>query len=181
MDDIHPIDRVIGHNLRLFRVARGMSQSALGQHVGVTFQQIQKYEKGSNRVSASTLAEFAVALNVEVQSFFRGDIAASDDHRHAMPITEGIATRLDLLIMQRLFEIERLQDQKTAAWAVGCTRSKQGSRTEGIFLVIPASLVHPSHSEQPQDASPRDPVDVVRSARRRFGLPRLLPWHRFLQ
>jgi transcriptional regulator with XRE-family HTH domain len=53
-----PIDVHVGANIRIFRLAKGFSQTALGDAVGVTFQQIQKYESGANRVSSSRLANF---------------------------------------------------------------------------------------------------------------------------
>lgn len=54
-----------------------ISQETLGQKVGVTFQQIQKYEKGANRVGASRLSQIAAALNVEVSYFFEGQQAGT--------------------------------------------------------------------------------------------------------
>jgi transcriptional regulator with XRE-family HTH domain len=70
----HPIDLHVGSRMRLRRVMMGLSQQALGQMVGLTFQQIQKYEKGNNRVSASTLHQVAEALDVPI-SFFFDDMA----------------------------------------------------------------------------------------------------------
>lgn len=68
----HPVDVHVGACLRAFRGQRGMSQTKLASTVGVTFQQIQKYEKGTNRVSASMLYELAAALDVSVADFFSG-------------------------------------------------------------------------------------------------------------
>jgi transcriptional regulator with XRE-family HTH domain len=65
-----PIDCHVGHQLRLRRVALGLSQEQLGAATGVTFQQIQKYEKGHNRISASRLYGFAQALKCSVAFFF---------------------------------------------------------------------------------------------------------------
>src|SRR4051794_15801074 len=56
------VDRVVGHRLRKLREAAGMSQGALGHASGITFQQIQKYEKGMNRISVSRLVQLAKAL-----------------------------------------------------------------------------------------------------------------------
>jgi|tagenome__1003787_1003787.scaffolds.fasta_scaffold14653889_1 transcriptional regulator with XRE-family HTH domain len=56
------IDRVVGQRLRTLRQAAGMSQGALGQASGITFQQIQKYEKGTNRISVGRLVHLAKAL-----------------------------------------------------------------------------------------------------------------------
>ena len=66
------LDTYIGARLRMRRLMLGMSQEALGEKLSLTFQQIQKYEKGTNRVSASRLYELAQALDVPVQYFFDG-------------------------------------------------------------------------------------------------------------
>src|ERR1044072_6578759 len=63
-------DAVIGQTLRARRLDRGLSQSELGHAAGVTFQQLQKYEKGTNRVSAARLARIAAELNVPVTAFY---------------------------------------------------------------------------------------------------------------
>jgi transcriptional regulator with XRE-family HTH domain len=59
------IDRAIGQRLRAYRLAVGMSQSEVGNHLGVTFQQIQKYEKGVNRLSGSRLVAVTELLRVK--------------------------------------------------------------------------------------------------------------------
>ena len=66
------IDKHIGYKLKLRRVDAGMSQEALGEKVSLSFQQIQKYEKGANRISASRLFELARILEVEISYFFEG-------------------------------------------------------------------------------------------------------------
>jgi transcriptional regulator with XRE-family HTH domain len=63
-------DVVIGQKLRALRLDRGLSQGALAGQVGVTFQQLQKYEKGANRISAGRLARIAAALGVPVTAFY---------------------------------------------------------------------------------------------------------------
>ena len=68
----NPVDVHVGAKLRLIRNARGMSQSELGKQVGVAFQQIQKYERGDNRVSASMLFMMANALKISIADFFTG-------------------------------------------------------------------------------------------------------------
>ncbi|GGZ39213.1 helix-turn-helix domain-containing protein [Asticcacaulis endophyticus] len=68
----HPIDVHVGHRIRIRRKFMGMSQENLGDKVGLTFQQIQKYERGSNRVSASKLFEISQALKAPVPYFFEG-------------------------------------------------------------------------------------------------------------
>jgi transcriptional regulator with XRE-family HTH domain len=59
------IDRAIGQRLRAYRLAAGMSQTAVGDHLGVTFQQIQKYEKGVNRLSGARLVAVTELLHVK--------------------------------------------------------------------------------------------------------------------
>ncbi|MEE4238066.1 MAG: helix-turn-helix transcriptional regulator [Anderseniella sp.] len=66
----NPIDVHVGSRLRMRRMLVGMSQEKLGEHLDLTFQQVQKYEKGSNRISASRLFEMARILDVPVQFFF---------------------------------------------------------------------------------------------------------------
>lgn len=66
----HPIDVSVGWQLRQARKSRGLSQAALGEAIGISFQQVQKYERGYNRVSASKLAEAALFLEVPIQYFF---------------------------------------------------------------------------------------------------------------
>jgi transcriptional regulator with XRE-family HTH domain len=66
----NPIDIHVGSRIRLRRNMLGMSQEKLGENLGITFQQIQKYEKGTNRVGASRLQAIASILNVPVAFFF---------------------------------------------------------------------------------------------------------------
>ena len=75
-----PVDVEVGHRIRIQRLARGLSQTALANHLGVTFQQVQKYEKGVNRVGAGRLTRIAEVLGVPVASFFAGkDKLAQED------------------------------------------------------------------------------------------------------
>lgn len=67
-----PVDKHVGARIRLRRKLLGLSQSALGDALGLTFQQIQKYERGGNRVSASKLYDAAKTLGVPVSYFFEG-------------------------------------------------------------------------------------------------------------
>ncbi|TNM59904.1 helix-turn-helix domain-containing protein [Aliirhizobium smilacinae] len=64
------VDVQVGNAIRIQRVIKRLSQSALGERVGISFQQIQKYERGANRVSASMLVDMANALEVDVRVFF---------------------------------------------------------------------------------------------------------------
>ncbi len=66
----NPIDIHVGGRVRLRRMLLGMSQEKLGEHLGLTFQQIQKYEKGVNRIGASRLFELSRVLKVPIQFFY---------------------------------------------------------------------------------------------------------------
>jgi len=66
----NPIDVHVGNKIRLRRTLLGLSQERLGDEVGLTFQQIQKYERGANRVGASRLYQFSRLLDVPVSYFF---------------------------------------------------------------------------------------------------------------
>lgn len=68
----HPIDRHVGAMIRAHRRAAGVSQEDLGAALSLTFQQIQKYETGENRISASKLVEIARALSLPVAALFEG-------------------------------------------------------------------------------------------------------------
>jgi len=77
-----PVDMHVGLQIRSRRKMLGLSQSDLAGHLGLTFQQIQKYERGANRVSASMLWKIAQKLDVTVETFFDG---YDPDGRKAKP------------------------------------------------------------------------------------------------
>ena len=66
----NPTDLHVGERVRMYRVKAGISQGALGEHLGITFQQIQKYEKGANRIGASRLHQISEILNIPVALLF---------------------------------------------------------------------------------------------------------------
>src|ERR1700744_2321967 len=68
----NPIDRHVGSRVRMRRMMLGMSQEKLGDALGLTFQQVQKYEKGTNRIGASRLQQISQILQVPVAFFFEG-------------------------------------------------------------------------------------------------------------
>src|ERR1700677_2015913 len=68
----NPIDKHVGSRVRMRRMMLGMSQEKLGNNLGLTFQQVQKYEKGTNRIGASRLQQISHILQVSVSFFFEG-------------------------------------------------------------------------------------------------------------
>lgn len=83
-----PIDKHVGNRIRGRRAGLRISQTKLGHSIGVTFQQIQKYESGTNRVGASNLFKIAKALGVEVSFFFEG---VSREEGDTMTLSPGFA------------------------------------------------------------------------------------------
>ncbi len=75
----NPIDVHVGSRVRLRRMMLGMSQEKLGESLGITFQQIQKYEKGTNRIGASRLQHIATILKVPVAFFFEDAPGTPDE------------------------------------------------------------------------------------------------------
>jgi transcriptional regulator with XRE-family HTH domain len=73
------LDRAVGLRITAHRKAKGLSQTALGQAIGVTFQQVQKYEKGANRVGASRLQAIAQALHVPLSALFADEGGGEPD------------------------------------------------------------------------------------------------------
>ena len=100
---IHPTDLAVGHRIRAQRLAKGISQSELAGAIGVTFQQIQKYERGTNRVSASKLFDIANALSVEIVAFFNGLSRSPGAAAGAFDLTR--MTRTDVLIVNELLSL----------------------------------------------------------------------------
>ena len=70
VDGPHPVDVHVGSRIRMRRTLLGMSQTSLGEKLGLTFQQVQKYESGANRVSSSRLYEMSKLFDVPVSFFF---------------------------------------------------------------------------------------------------------------
>ena len=105
-DGIHPIDRHVGFRLRLARASRKLSQTELAKSSGITFQQVQKYEKGTNRVSASRLFEFATLLGVEISYFFEGAEDSTD--RVAAPVPDPLfhVAQVDVEILRALWKVK---------------------------------------------------------------------------
>lgn len=103
------VDAMAGARLKLQRQMCNMSQTDLGNKLGITFQQIQKYENGKNRISASRLKQLSQILGVSVSYFF-GEEAASD-HTPAFVDSEvmGYLNTSDALALTRAFL--RIEDQ----------------------------------------------------------------------
>ena len=117
-DGPDPLDMALGHNIRIRRKSLGLSQSALGAAVGLTFQQIQKYESGANRVSFSKLVEISRALTCRVADLIEnaedappsatfqdeGELVATTG---ALELLQHFARIRDLHLRQALIKVAR--------------------------------------------------------------------------
>ena len=113
-----PVDVHVGQRLRQRRTLLGMSQEKLGEAVGLTFQQIQKYERGANRIGASRLYQLSNVLDVSVSYFFeempgevqktRGDYANTSrgDDIEAVQAGDPMARRETLELVRAYYKIE---------------------------------------------------------------------------
>jgi transcriptional regulator with XRE-family HTH domain len=111
----NPIDKYVGSRVRMRRMMLGMSQEKLGNALGLTFQQVQKYEKGTNRIGASRLQQISNILQVPVSFFFEGapEASARSDEFSEAPsplyVADFLATS-DGLALTRAFM--RIEDSK---------------------------------------------------------------------
>lgn len=103
-DTPNPVDKHVGMQVRARRALLGYSQERLGDAIGLTFQQVQKYERGTNRVSASRLWDLAAALGVPVSYFFDGLDAESQ--AEALAEYEGGNSAFDDDLMGRRETLE---------------------------------------------------------------------------
>ncbi len=84
----NPIDQHVGSRVRMRRIMLAMSQEKLGAALGLTFQQVQKYEKGANRIGASRLQQISHILQVPVAFFFEGALAPHGSNGSALSMAE---------------------------------------------------------------------------------------------
>ncbi len=104
----HPVDVHVGKRIRHRRWMVGMTQQQLAEHVGIKFQQIQKYETGMNRVSASRLWDISDALGVPVSFFFEGLEGGKASSDSALP-SDLLADREALELVRSYYAIPENQ------------------------------------------------------------------------
>lgn len=139
----NPIDIHVGSRVRFRRMLLGMSQEKLGERLGLTFQQVQKYEKGINRIGASRLFELSRVLGVPVQ-FFYDDAPATGSQQHAAPgfaerssdshVFEFLSSR-EGLELNRAFS--RITDPKVRKSVLDLVRSLADEAGDGKYEAAP--------------------------------------------
>ncbi len=105
-----PVDVHVGARLRQRRTLLGMTQTRLGEAIGLTFQQMQKYEKGTNRVSASRLFYLSRVLDVPVEYFFEempSEVAASSPANNRGRVKKPVRYELDPMARRETLELVR--------------------------------------------------------------------------
>ena len=105
----NPIDKHVGSRVRMRRMMLGMSQSTLADGLDLAFQQVQKYEKGTNRISASRLQHISQILQLPVTFFFEGtpgQSKAKDDAPSLAYVTDFLATRNGLTLTKAFMKIK---------------------------------------------------------------------------
>ena len=123
----NPVDQHVGSRVRLRRMLLGMSQERLGESMGLTFQQVQKYEKGVNRIGASRLLQISEILDVPVEFFF--EEAPHIDGRRAPGMAEADSETfiLEFLNSREGLELNRafakIADPKVRKRVVNLVRS----------------------------------------------------------
>jgi transcriptional regulator with XRE-family HTH domain len=128
-----PLDAMVGAKIRMFRINRGMSQTVLAERIGVTFQQVQKYEKGANRVGASRLSQIASVLGISVGDLFEssGDGVSglnSPIHLKAYVRTTSPRVRLSIAKLVESIADREMEDKASTARAEAVSR---GFRAQG--------------------------------------------------
>ena len=110
----NPIDIQVGNRVRIRRMLIGMSQERLGDLLGLTFQQVQKYEKGVNRIGAGRLFEVSRILNVPVDFFYEGVAAqlAGDEQESAPPVMEFVSSGEGLQLSLAFMKIKDTKVRK---------------------------------------------------------------------
>ena len=131
----NPVDAHVGQRVRLRRMLLGMSQERLGEQLGLTFQQVQKYEKGVNRIGASRLFDLAHVLGVPIQFFYEelpvqlsaGAPMAGFSDRASEPFAADYLTSRDSVELNKAFS--RIQDPRVRRSVVELVRSIAGDES----------------------------------------------------
>ncbi len=134
----NPIDAHVGSRVRMRRMLLGLSQEKLGELLGLTFQQVQKYEKGANRIGASRLFDLSHVLGVPVQFFYdEAPAAITDAHtaatgmaeRASEPYVADVLSSRDSIELNKAFA--RISDARVRRAVVELVKSLAGEAEHG--------------------------------------------------
>ena len=122
----HPVDVLVGQRVRMRRVMCGLSQTVLANRIGLTFQQLQKYESGMNRISASKLWAISQELNAPVQWFFTDAIAGKG------PEVEFGTKRETLELVRNFMNIDSEDTRKLFLSLMKSVSNEDGEDDKGV-------------------------------------------------
>jgi transcriptional regulator with XRE-family HTH domain len=127
-----PVDIIVGQNVRTLRAKRRISQLELGEALGLTFQQIQKYEKGANRIGASRLQQISLILQAPISFFFEGVPASSGAgagfaEADTLDYSTSLLSTSDGLALAKAFM--RIENSKLRRRIVDLVEEMAGGRT----------------------------------------------------
>lgn len=132
----NPVDIYVGTRLKIRRLELGLSQNKIGEMTGITFQQVQKYEKGSNRIGSSRLYEFAKILKVPVSYFFEqyeltfGNNGVLSDNRASFDDDKDNISEREILTLIKNFSAIKDPNVRKSIIALAKTLSKKEDETE---------------------------------------------------
>jgi transcriptional regulator with XRE-family HTH domain len=133
MKQVHPTDKHVGKRLRMRRLMFNKSQSDIANALGLTFQQVQKYEKGSNRISASRLQNLCTILQVPVSFFFEG--APQEPKQPTLGSDEQSASYVD----------DFLATSDGVALALAFGRIREPKVRRSIVALVEQIVIEPAH------------------------------------
>jgi len=172
-----PLDAMVGARISILRVSRGMSQAKLAERIGVSFQQVQKYERGAIRVGVSRLSQIASVLGVSVGELFESSEAASP----------GLNSPVHLLAEPGALRVLKAYARTTSPRVRLCiaklvesiaSRTPRAKATVALFNAagrserrkLPREDTLPQKDER-QSRAPRNPVGGVSRSRESQGAP----------
>jgi transcriptional regulator with XRE-family HTH domain len=121
-------DENIGKRLKLRRLQLGLSQESLGLALGVTFEQVQKYETGNDRIEVARLQQIAEILNVPILFFFGGTLSAARDREGVCDVVDFLDTAYALRLVQAFRRIEERHIQRSIVELVEQVADTTGAR-----------------------------------------------------
>jgi|GEM_PF-2222708 len=154
-------DATVGHNIRVQRLAKKMSQSVLADAIGITFQQVQKYEKGVNRVGAGRLVKIAAALDLPVMTLLDGIPGAG--RKRETPAALALIAHAQPLRIDQGVRGDRRQGRAACADEPGRGDRPAGAAADFALRRAPLPLATPGLSRRP----PPQPSPPLRGGRGR--------------
>jgi transcriptional regulator with XRE-family HTH domain len=161
-----PPDGIVGRNIRVYRLVKGLSQTQLADQLGLTFQQVQKYEKGKNRIGAGRLFEISKILDVPLLSMFEGSKVVRSKADRPSPF-DLLADPLSLRLVQAFAEIaaERLKSlsafEKVFPWSACSNNNTKGKMD--VRFKLPFACAKHQRSPGFRPAKPNSGIGVERS------------------